>query len=100
MNPEERAALPFDRSYQDAGYAPRPITMRADYEQLHEDTGYPLNAEFNEDEEREEEPRRKPPARCRPRDDYRENPEEPRDTYYSVDRESVNTGIALQSPAG
>ena len=50
MKPEDRAALPFDRSYTDAGYAPRPITMRADYEQLPEDTGYPLNAAFNEDE--------------------------------------------------
>ena len=34
VKPEDRAALPFDRSYQDAGYAHRPITMRADYEQL------------------------------------------------------------------
>ena len=51
MKPEYRAALPFDRSYPDAGYAPSPITMRADYEQLPEDTCYPLNAAFNEDEE-------------------------------------------------
>ena len=58
VKPEDRAALPFDRSYTDAGYAPLPITMRADYEQLHEDTGYPLNAAFTEDEEQEEEPRR------------------------------------------
>ena len=35
VKPEDRAALPFDRSYPDAGYAPRPITMRSDYEQLH-----------------------------------------------------------------
>ena len=32
--------------------------MKADYEQLPEDFGYPLNAAFNEDEEREDEPRR------------------------------------------
>ena len=41
MKPEDRAALSFDRYYPDAGYAPRTITMRADYEQLPEDTGYP-----------------------------------------------------------
>ena len=64
-------ALPFDRSYPDAGYAPRPITVRADYEQLHEDSGYPLNAAFNEDDEQETEPGRRPPRRTRPRDDYR-----------------------------
>ena len=29
VNPEDLAALPFDRSYPDAGYAPRQITMRA-----------------------------------------------------------------------
>ena len=87
MKPEDRAALPFDRSYPDAGYAPLPITMRADYEQIPEDTGYHLNAAFNDDEEREEEPRHRQPARNRPRDDYSENPEEPRDTYYYVDRE-------------
>ena len=81
MKPEDRAALPFDRSYQDAGYAPRPITMKADYEQLPEDTGYPLYAAFNEDEELEEEPHRRPPSRVRSRDDYRENPEKPQNTY-------------------
>ena len=32
--------------------------MRADYEQLPEDIGYPLNAAFNEDEDQEAEPRR------------------------------------------
>ena len=53
MKPEDRAALPFDRYYPDAGYAPRPITIRADYEQLPEDTGYPLNAALNEDDEQE-----------------------------------------------
>ena len=71
MNPEVRAALPLDRSYPDAGYAPRPITMMADYEQLPEDTGCPFNAAFNEDEEQETEPRRGPPHRSRTRDDYR-----------------------------
>ena len=76
MNPEDRATLPFDHSYQDAGYAPRPITMRADYEQLPEDTGYPLNAAFNEDDEPEAEPRQRPPPRSRPREDYRGDPEE------------------------
>ena len=50
MKPEDRESLPFDRSYTDAGYAPRPITMKADYEQLPEDFGYPLNAAFTEDE--------------------------------------------------
>ena len=53
MKPEDREALPFDRYYPDAGYAPRPITMLADYEQLPEDTGYPLNAALNGDEEQE-----------------------------------------------
>ena len=61
--------------------------MRADYEQLPEDTGYPLNAAFNEDEEQEEEPRRRPPSRGRPRDDYRGDPNEPRSRYYYQDRE-------------
>ena len=30
--------------------------MRANYEQIHEDTAYPLNAAFNEDEDHEVEP--------------------------------------------
>ena len=81
VNPEDRAALPFDRSYPDAGYAPRPIIMRADYEQLPEDTAYPLNAAFNEDEEQEAEPRRRPPPRSRPRDDNRGYYNEPRSHY-------------------
>ena len=51
VKPEDRAALPFDRSYPDAGYALRQITILEDYEQLPEDIGYPLNAAFNEDEE-------------------------------------------------
>ena len=41
VKPKDRAALPFDRSSPDAGYAPRPTIMRADYEQLPEVTGYP-----------------------------------------------------------
>ena len=82
MKPEDRAALPFDRSYPDARYAPHPITMRADYEQLPEDTGYPLNAAFNEDDEQETEPPRRPPPRSRPRDDYRVDPNEPQSHYY------------------
>ena len=45
--------------------------MRAYNEQLPEDTGYPLNAAFNEDEEQEAEPLQRPPRRNRPRDDYR-----------------------------
>ena len=61
--------------------------MRADYEQLPEDTGYPLNAAFNEDEDQEAEPRQRPPPRSRPRDDYRGDPNEPRSNYYHVDRE-------------
>ena len=48
--------MQFDRSYPVAGYAPRPITRRADYEQLPKDTGYPLYATFNEDQEQEAEP--------------------------------------------
>ena len=87
MKPEDRAALPFDRSYPDAGYAPRPITMRPDYEQLPENTGYPLNAAFNEDEDQEAEPRRRPPTRSRPRDEPREDYSEPRSNYYYVDLE-------------
>ena len=82
VKPEDREALPFDRSYPDAGYAYRPITMRADYKQLPEDTCYQLNAAFNEDEEQEAEPRRRPPPRSRPRDDYREDAKEPRSHYY------------------
>ena len=74
VKPEDSEALPFDRSYPDAGYAPRPITMKADYEQLPEDFGYPLNAAFNKDEELEEEPRRRPTSRGRTRDDYRGEP--------------------------
>ena len=87
MKPEDRAALPFDSSYPDAGYAPRPNTMRADYEQLPEDTAYPMNAAFNEDEDQEVEPRRRPAPRSRPRDDYRGDVNEPRSQYYYVDRE-------------
>ena len=30
VKPEDREALPFDRSYPDAGYPPRPISMKAD----------------------------------------------------------------------
>ena len=44
--------------------------MRADYEQLPEDTAYHLNASFNEDEDQEAEPRRRPASRSRTRDDY------------------------------
>ena len=32
VKPEDRAAILFDHSYPDAGYSPRHITMRADYE--------------------------------------------------------------------
>ena len=53
---EGRAVLSFDRSYPDACYSPRHQAMRADYEQLSEDPGYPLNAACNEDEEQEAEP--------------------------------------------
>ena len=60
MKPEDRTALPFYHSYPDSGYAPRLPTMRADYEQLPEDTCYPLNAAFNEDEEHGAEPLRRP----------------------------------------
>ena len=61
--------------------------MRGDYEQLPDDTGYPLNAAFNEDEEQETEPRRRHAPRSHSRDDYRPDHHEPRDTYYYVDRE-------------
>ena len=61
--------------------------MRADYEQLPQDTGYPLNAAFNEDEEQEAEPRRRPLPRSLPRNDYRGDHKEPWSHYYYVDRE-------------
>ena len=51
VKPEDRAVLLLDRSYPDSGYAPLHPAMRADYDQLPEDPGYPLNAAFNEDEE-------------------------------------------------
>ena len=60
--------------------------MRADYEQLPEDTGYHLNAAFNEDEEQEAEPRQRPPHRSHPREDYRGDPEEPQSRYHYQDR--------------
>ena len=47
VKPEDRAALQFERTCPDARYAPRPPTMREDYEQLQEDTGYLLKAAFN-----------------------------------------------------
>ena len=52
MKPEDREALPFDRSYPDAGYAPRTFTTKADYEQTPEDFGYPLTAAYNDEKER------------------------------------------------
>ena len=100
VKPEDRAAFPFDRSYPDAGYAPRPITMRADYEQLPEDSGYPLNAAFNEDEDQEAEPRRRPPSRSRQRDESRGDSNEPRSNYYYVDGNDGNTGIHPLNPVG
>ena len=99
VKPEDRAALPFDSSYPDAGYAPRPITMRADYEQLSEDIGYPLNAAYNEDEELEAEPRQRPPPRSRPRDDYRGDREQQRNTYYYVDPERREHRYASPQPS-
>ena len=61
--------------------------MRADYEQLPEDTGYILNAVFNEDEDQEVEPRRRPPLRSRPRDDHRGDHNEQWSRYYYKHRE-------------
>ena len=48
--------------------------MRADYEQLHEDIRYTPNAAFNEDEEKEVEPRRQPAQMVPQRDYYRVDP--------------------------
>ena len=61
--------------------------MLAVYEQLPEDTAYPLNAAFNEDEYQEVEPRRRLAPRSRQRDDYQGDANEPRSQYYYVDRE-------------
>ena len=61
--------------------------MLADYEQPPEDTGFPLDAAFNEDEEQEAELRRRPLPRSRTRDDYRGDPNEPRSQYYYEDLE-------------
>ena len=72
--------------------------MRADYEQLPEDTGYPLNAAFNEDEDQEAEPSRRPPTRSRPRDEPREDYNEPRSNYYYVDRERSEYPYASPRP--
>ena len=65
VKPEDRDFLPFDRSYPDAGYAPHPITSKADYEQLPENFGYQLNVAFNAEEEREDEPHQRLPSRSR-----------------------------------
>ena len=61
--------------------------MRADYEQIPEDTAYPMNAAFNEDEDQKVEPRRRLATRSRPRDDHQEDTNEPRSQYYYVDPE-------------
>ena len=98
LKQEDRAALPFDRFYPDAGYAPRPITMRADYEQLPEDIGYPLNAVFSEDEDQEAEPCRRPPSRRRQRDESPGDSNEPRSNYYYVDRERREYRYAYPQP--
>ena len=72
--------------------------MRADFEQLHEDIVYPLNAAFNEDEDQEAEPRRRPPSRSRPRDESRVDSNEPRSNYYYVDRERREYRYASPRP--
>ena len=61
--------------------------MRADYEQIPEDTAYLLDAAFTEDEDQEVEPRRRLAPRSRQRDDYRGDANEPRSQYYYGDRE-------------
>ena len=62
--------------------------MRADFEQLHDDAGYALNAVFNDDDELEPEPQRAPAPRHFRLDEYMaEGPTEPRSHYYrTVDR--------------
>ena len=72
--------------------------MRADYGELPEDTGYPLNAAFNEDEEQETEPLSRHAPRSHSMDDYRADPHEPRDTYYYEDRERREYRYASPRP--
>ena len=99
MKPENRDALHFDRSNPESSYLPRCVSTKADYEQLPEEFGYPLNAAFAGDEKQEPMPRSRYAPRSHPLEDYRDDPVEPRNTYsYYVDSERREYRYASPKP--